>query len=263
MGLQLTFPAEGGAFVFGGSGGAGSAICQMLAEAGTPVAFTYHRGKVRAEATEAEVRSRGQNCAIYQLDGADATAVEAAVNSAAEQFGGLHTVIYAGGPQIDFLPIADVPAHSFRSSIEAEVISVHNLVRAGVPHLRQSGGSFTACVTFAIRRVLDRDGLSAVPKAAIESMVRQVAAEEACHRVRANCVGLGWIDVGLGAAPGVSDNSLREAFGKEAMEALLQIIRLGRPGTGMELASAVLFFASQQASYLTGQTVMADGGATI
>jgi NAD(P)-dependent dehydrogenase (short-subunit alcohol dehydrogenase family) len=92
----------------------------------------------------------------------------------------------------------------------------------------------------------------------VESLVKQLAAEEAARGVRANAVGLGWIDVG---APDI-EQSAHSALGPEGVAQLLAGIRMGQPGTGPELAAAVVFLASQQASYITGQILTVDGGSS-
>jgi NAD(P)-dependent dehydrogenase (short-subunit alcohol dehydrogenase family) len=196
----------------------------------------------------------------YSIDGRDADVVAAMTAQVVETFGGLHTVIVASGPLIDFRPIGDMAPDRWRHYMEADATAIFNVVHATLPHLRASRGSFTACVTFANRRVLDYDGASAVPKAAVESLVKQLAAEEGSRGVRANAVGLGWIEVGVGAAD--TEQSAHPSLGDEGLARLLAGIRLGRPGTGPELAAAVVFLASQQASYITGQIITVDGGST-
>jgi 3-oxoacyl-[acyl-carrier protein] reductase len=260
MAYNLTFPQTGAALVYGGSGGAGSAICEALAQAGTPVAFTYFSGVRRGEATLLRLKEIGVPCQSYALDGRDTQAVAAMTEQVVETFGGLHTVITASGPRIDFMPIGDMPPDRWRHYLEADATATFNVVHATLPHLRASQGSLTACVTFANRRVLDYDGSSAVPNAAVESLVKQLAAEEGPRGVRANAVGLGWIDVGVGAAD--TEQSDHPSFGPEGLAQLRAKIRLGRPGTGPELAAAVVFLASQQASYITGQIVSVDGGSS-
>lgn len=262
MSVELTFPVQGAALVVGGSGGAGSMICQTLARAGTPVAFTYYKGSKRADATLAAIKEIGVACSAHAIDGSDSGAVKKLVGEVVARYGGLHTAIYAAGPLIDFLPVSEAQPEQWLRFMNSDAASVFNLAHATMPHLRKAQGSFTACVTFANRRVLDCDGLSAAPKAAVESLIRQLAAEEGKYGVRANSVGLGWIDVGVGNAQ--TEHSLHTTFGPAALDYLRQIIRLqGRPGTGQEFANAVVFFASQQASYITGQAVMVDGGGSL
>ena len=248
--------------MIGGSGGVGSYICQTLARAGTPVAFTYNKSRKRRDATLAKLKEIGVSCSVHALDGGAAAAVKALVEQTVATYGGLHSVIYAAGPIVDFVPLSEVQPEKWQQFMSSDAGSVFNLVHAAMPHLRKVRGSFTACVTFANRRVLDCDGLSAAPKAAVESMMRQIAAEEGKYGVRANSVGLGWIDAGVGASE--SDHSLRESIGEGAMKHLGDIVYpQNRPGTGQEFANAVVFFASQQASYITGQAIMVDGGGSI
>lgn len=261
MTYELSFPDTGAALVFGGSGGAGAAICEALALAGTPVAFTYFRGARRGEETLQRLKALGVPCQSYQVDGRDTAAVAGMVDQVVQTFGGLHSVITASGPLIDFMPIGDMSPDAFRGYLEGDATAIFNVIHAGLPHLRASGGSVTTCVTFANRRVLDYDGASAVPKAAVESLIKQLAAEEGPRGVRANAVGLGWIEVGVGAAD--TEQSAHAAFGPEGVEKLRAMTRLGRPGTGPELAAAVVFLASRQASYITGQIITVDGGSTV
>lgn len=262
MTFNLTYPTEGAALVVGGSGGVGSVICETLAKAGVPVAFTYNKSGDRAKVTAGKLQALGQEPLFASVDGRDAAATRSFVDAVVKRHGCLHTVVYAGGPLVEFTPLADASEEQWMRFMAADAGGVFNLASAVMPHLRKVGrASFTSCVTFANRRVLDLDGLSAAPKAAVESLVRQIAAEEGKHGVRANSVGLGWIDAGMGTAQ--SDQSLHDTFGQKAMDRLLQSIRLGRPGTAQELANVAVFLASDQASYVTGQAVMVDGGGSL
>lgn len=263
MAFELTFPSQGAALVFGGSGGAGAAICEALARAGCTVAFTYFRGTARAEATLSKLRALGARCSSHTVDARDHAAVQTLARQVAVTYGGIHTAICAAGPSLVFQPVSEVSFEKWRENVDTDLHGVFNMVQATVPHLRQSKGSFTALVTFANRRMLALDGVSAQPKAAVESLIRQVACEEGAYGVRANAVGLGGINVGMGAVGG-GETSIADEFGQDALDFLRSIIRLeGRLGTGEEVANAVTFLASQQASYITGQTVLVDGGAAL
>ncbi len=261
MGLSLTFDKTGAAAIFGGSGGVGAAIARRFAEAGVDVAFTYHKSRARADAVSQTARDLGRKASGYQLDLRDSAATAAVVEQMEADFGGLHTAIYSSGPIIDLRPMAEISPDTFRDFIAQDLLGFYNMSHAIMPHLRKSKGSLVACVSMAIKAFLARDGLSATPKAGVEMLVRQFAGEEGRHGVRANTVALGWIMVGVGDPVGAE--SLVEEFGADELAFWLKRSALGRGGSGEELANIVLFLASKEASYLTGQLLFADGGQTL
>jgi len=262
MGLELTFPSAGAAIVFGGSGGVGGAICKRLASAGVDFAFTYRNNRTAADAIERMGEAEGRRVVSRQLDLIDAAATQRVVDEAAEHFGGVHTVVYSAGPVVDLKPLREIDPDQFRTFLEADLQGFFNIAHASLPHLRAARGSLVACVTMGIKRFLHRDVLSAAPKAGVEMLIRQIAGEEGRAGVRANAIALGWIEVGVGA-PAQGDGSLVDEFGAEEIQFWLKHSALGRGGSGEEVANAVLFLASRQASFVTGQTLCLDGGMTL
>lgn len=255
---------DGAVMVFGGSGGAGSAICRAFADAGCAVALTYYSDGQKAEGVVAELRSKGVAASSHHLDLADAGAVKTVFDAALAEHGSIHTVVYAAGPPFEVIHVCDVTPATFSDIVSVELLGFFHIMHATMPYLRTVAGNVVACVTYANRRVLPNDGQSAAPKAGIESLVRQIAYEEASHGVRANCVALGWLNVGLGAIEANGRSQVQDAIGQEMAEYMANTVPLGRrPGRGEELAAAVLFMASEQASYITGQSLAVDGGATV
>jgi NAD(P)-dependent dehydrogenase (short-subunit alcohol dehydrogenase family) len=100
-----------------------------------------------------------------------------------------------------------------------------------------------------------RDGLSAGPKAAIETLIRGLAAEEGRYGVRANCVGPGMLTDGM-AVGLIADGELHE----DALAAARRNIPLRRFGAAVDVAEAVCFLASERAAYISGQHLAVDGG---
>ena len=251
------FP-DGFAFVAGGSGGIGSAICVALAQEGCDVALSYKGNREAAEAVAASVRDLGRRAHVLQLPLEDAAAVQAAVAAvAALSDHGIHTVVYAAGPYVPLKYLGNVTPEEFRQFMLGDTVAAFNLVSAALPHLRRSRGSIVAVTTTAVERWAPQDGLSAVPKGALARLFAGIAREEGRNGVRANSVALGVIKAGIvdkAMALGEMDDKYFAAFARN--------VPPRRLGTAQEAADAVVFLASARAGYTTGQVLKVDGGYT-
>lgn len=272
MPFNLTVPTEGVTLVFGGSGGAGAAIVRAFVKAGANVAFTYRTNSHKANSIAEELNGNGRQVSCHQLDITNLPSLLEVVDQVVREHGKINAVVYACGPVWNnSLKMCDVPPETFEFLVRTETIGFFNIVHATMPHLRVAGGALVACTTFANQRRFEKDGQSAVPKAGIESLVKQIATEEAVNGVRANVIGLGWFNIGKGAVDktesALDDPNRTNVKGESGLAAakwLSSQIKLGnRPGRGEELASAVLFMASDQASYVTGQLLCVDGGISL
>jgi NAD(P)-dependent dehydrogenase (short-subunit alcohol dehydrogenase family) len=245
----------GAAVVTGGSGGIGAAICRLLSERGSDVALTYHRNAHAAEAVVGDVERVGRRGNAWPLDMTDAGATAAFVQSVADEFGGIHTLVHAAGPHVPQIHLSRVEPARFRQQIEAEVVAFFNLLQPALPHLRHTQGCLVAVTTAATRRYPVRDGLSAGPKGAIEALVRAVAAEEGRYGVRANCVGPGMLTDGMAQRLMASGD-----LDDEALAVTRRNIALRRFGDAADIAEAVCFLASDRADFISGQMLDVDGG---
>jgi NAD(P)-dependent dehydrogenase (short-subunit alcohol dehydrogenase family) len=252
-GFRLTFP-PGAALIVGGTGALGRAIVIGFASAGSDIAFTYRHKGEKVDDTISLAAEHGRRVEAFEHDLRHPQTAAATVGLAFGRLGQVHSIVSAAGPDIPVSYTSEVSLSQWIDAIATDVHGFFSLVQAAIPHLRRiGGGSITAITTAATRRYPPKDVLSAAPKAAVESVIRAVAREEGRFGIRANAVAPGWVDAGLGAR-------MVEREHNSDKSGLNASIPLRRFGTAEEIAAAVLFLASSQASYVTGQVLAVDGG---
>ena len=185
----------------------------------------------------------------------DAGAVVAQV---VETYGGLHTLVYAAGPHIPMAHLSTVSPATMAAQLAADAAGFFAVVQPALPALREAQGSVVAITTAATARFPVRDGLSSAPKAAVEAMVRALAAEEGRFGVRVNAVGPGMLTDGM-AARLIASGELSD----EALAITRGNIPLRRFGNASDIAEAVCFLASERAGFISGQKLDVDGGYSV
>ena len=246
---------RGCCLVFGGSGAIGAAVCETMAAAGNAVYLTYLSNQAAAQALAARLSAGGARVAIAQCDLRNRGDVETVFAAATARFGAPVSVIFASGPRVPQMYLGATPAVEFDAAMDADVRGFFNLAQVALPVLRANGGgSIVALSTMAVSRSPPKDGLSAIPKAAVEMMCRVIAREEGRFGIRANCVAPGFVLAGLGK------QYMDELYSPEVWEKQKQQVALRRFAEAAEIAEVVGFLASLKASYVTGQTLVVDGG---
>lgn len=252
---ESRFP-QGAALIFGASGGIGGEIARVLACDGADLALVYNNNSDAAQAVASEARAGGCNASTYQCDARNADAMAATVAAAAREHGRIHTLVWAAGPLVDQLYLAETPMDAWRNAFEIETFGVINSVTALLPHMREhGGGSVVHLGSAGHHRFPDRDGLSVVPKAANESFLQGIAREEGRFGIRANSVTVGVIDAGMFKEL-MAKGAFPEGWAEETQKALC----LKRWGQPEEIGYAVSFLASDRAAYVTGQIINVAGG---
>ncbi|MER7608955.1 3-oxoacyl-ACP reductase family protein [Nocardioides sp. NPDC127503] len=233
--------------VTGGSRGIGAAIVRRLAADGAQVAFTYAASKDRAEELAAQVTAAGGQALAIEADNADPKAVQAAVARTVAEFGGLDILVNNAGAAV-MLPVADLPLAAFDRMIAVNVRGAFTAVQAAVPHLGDGGRIIMIGSVNAHRAPYP--GLSgySASKAAVAGLTRALARELGPRGITVNNI-----------QAGPTDTDMNPADGRFA-DMLHRIMPLGRHAEPADIASAVAYLASPEASFVTGTNWDVDGG---
>ena len=253
--MASDFPA-GATIVFGGSGGIGRGVALEFAHAGSAVAVCYRSKQDVAEATAQAIRATGVAASTHQLDVRDPAAVQRAVTEAITAHGRLHTMVWGAGPLVGQDRIADWGLDQHRDAMEIEAFGFFHAVQALIPHMRATGGgSFVHLGSAGHDWFPKLDGLSVVPKASNEALIKGIAKEEGVHEIRANSVLVGVIDAGM-----FHELSAQGAFDQAWIDETRKLLALKRWGKAEDVGAAAVFLASNRASYVTGQVISVSGG---
>lgn len=234
------------AIVTGASRGIGLAIAEALLAGGANVVLTSRR----QEAADAAAASLGSERAVgYGAHATDEEAARACIDFAIAEFGGLDVLVNNAGTNPAFGPLVDQDHARFAKTMDvnlwAPILWTGLAWRAA---MRERGGAVINTASTGGLAVDGDLGVYNASKAALIHLTRQLAIELA-PRVRVNAV-----------APGVVRTRLAEALWKEHEDQVAGTTPLGRIGEPADVGSAVAFLASDAAGWITGETLVVDGG---
>ena len=240
--------------IVGGSGGIGSLCAKEFANAGAKVAITYYKNEQAALDIANEIN---KGVEIFQLDNKKPDSVNAVMDELIHKFGSINTVVNAAGFDIPQKFISEIDIDLWKSVMDADVNGFFNLVKSGLPHLRESEGSMVFISSAGLFKYPPGDVLSVAPKATIEHLLKGIAKEEGKNGVRANSIALGVIDTGIFHRLREENNTF---FDDAWHESVLNTLALKRFGYPEEVAHTAVFLASSKAGYITGHCLPVDGG---
>ncbi|ABL68308.1 SDR family NAD(P)-dependent oxidoreductase [Paracoccus denitrificans] len=244
------------ALVSGGGGGIGSEAGRIFCEEGASVVLVDLSGEA-VEAAAERIRSAvpGANVRPFAADlGIEAAAYEAA-DKAIEAFGGIDIVVNNVGIR-RYDALADATWDMWEDIIRVNLLSYASLTRAALPSMRERGEGSVVNVS-SCHAVLGRKGMGAydASKAAVLGFTRTLAWEEAPHGIRANAICPGYT-----LTPFHVTRAEQAGKSRDELAAFEPPCVLGRWAEPKEMAYPLLWLASDEASYVTGATLMVDGG---
>ncbi len=240
------------ALVTGAGSGIGRAAALLLGERGAAVVAADLDAGAAARTVE-ELGRSGAPAAACACDVRRRDEVAAAVGLACQRFGRLDVAIHCAGV-LHVAPLDQTTEEDWNRVLAVNLTGAFLVTQAAMAAMRETGGG--AIVHVASRmalRVKEHHGAYAAAKAGILQLTQMAALEGAPHGIRVNCVCPGFIDTPM----------TRGAYLEADFEGWRRVCPLGRPGRPDEVARAMLFLASDEASFITGVALPVDGGRTI
>lgn len=237
------------ALITGSSRGIGHAIAAELAREGWPVCINYLTHAQEAEDLAQALRQEGHPAIAVQADVADRAQVRRMVRLCEHQLGPVELLVNNAGISVSGL-FQDMDDDGWDRMLAVNLTGARNACMEVLPHMiSEKRGCIVNISSIWGLRGASCEVAYACTKAAIVGLTRSLAAEVAPSGIRVNCV-----------APGCIDTDMVKMLGDETRSMLIDETPLGRLGTPEDIAHAVAFFASEKASFLTGQVLTADGG---
>jgi 2-hydroxycyclohexanecarboxyl-CoA dehydrogenase len=242
------------AIVTGAASGLGRGIAQALAAEGARVAVV-DLNEAGAEETVEVVTKAGGEAAAWRADISDKARIDAVVGEVAARWGGVHILVNNAG--LDKVgPFVQSPESDWdlilRVNLKGPIVCTRAVLDVMI---KQGGGKIVNIASDAGRVGSTGEAVYSAAKGGIIAFTKTIAREMARHRINVNCV-----------CPGPSDTPLfaEVAAGNPKLaESLKRVIPFGRLGTPEDLAPAVVFFASDESAFVTGQTLSVSGGLTM
>ncbi len=237
------------ALVTGGSRGLGPAICEELAREGAHVIVGYRRREREAAKVVAAIESAGGRCEASALDVRDPKSVAAAVDGVLERHDRIDVLVCSAGVHHDGW-LATMPNDAWDDVLRTNLDGTMYCARAVLrPMMARRSGSIVAVASVAGLRASPGQTNYAASKGGVLAFVSSLAAEVATHDVRVNAV-----------VPGAFAAGMAAKVSPDVKKRMIDRIPMGRAGEPRELARAIAFLASDDASYVTGQSLVVDGG---
>lgn len=239
------------ALVTGASRGIGRAIAVAYAQAGADVAILARNGDLLAEVAE-EITGHGRQATVAVADVLDPDATRSAVSGAIGELGGLDVLVNNAGGNSFSTPVAQMRMSGWDKTMRLNLDSIMHITQEALPALGEGkSGSIINVSSVAGLRGAPTMAHYGAAKAALISLTQTLAIETAWMGVRVNALVPGWIETDL-------TDFLRSS--KEAEQGTLSRVPMQRWGTVEEIAEPAIFLASDASSFMTGQSLIVDGG---
>jgi 3-oxoacyl-[acyl-carrier protein] reductase len=235
--------------VTGGSRGIGRASAEALASRGAHVVIGYAGNEAAARAAAEACVACGGKAEVVQFDVADSALAEAAVSDVAKRLGRLDVLVLSAGISIDGL-LLRLKDEDFDRVLSVNLKGAVACARAAIKTMMRAKHGRVIFMSSVVGETGNVGQTAyAASKAGLLGAAKSLAREYASRNITVNAV-----------APGYIETDMTHGLPEEAKKAMLGQVPLGRPGTAADVAAAVVFLASDEASYVTGHTLRVNGG---
>lgn len=240
------------ALVTGSSRGLGRGIALALGRAGAKVCLNYLNNSEAAEGTLTKLREEGIHAAMFRADASDKEQVESMIEAIEEKFGSLDILVPNATPDQPQKPIEEYDADFYRQMYDFFVVSPFHLAKAVLPGMKKrKSGRIINITSEVFHSSVPEFSAYVAAKGGQIGWSRSMASELASFGITVNTVAPGWIPT-----------ERHENDSEEVKNEYLKTIPLGRWGTPEDVGNAVVYYSSDEASFVTGQTLCVNGGRT-
>jgi len=239
------------AIVTGASKGIGASIAQHLAADGAAVVVNYASSKDGAERVVSEITGKGGRAIAVQANVARQADVDRLFAETKRAFGRLDILVNNAGIY-EWLPLEQVTDAHFHRHFDLNVLGVLLASKAAVQQFGAAGGSIINISSLASTAGLAGSSVYSATKAAVDSLTRTLAAELGPRNIRVNAINPGMVDTEGARSGGFTEGDIRKEIESRTP--------LGRIGQPRDIAPAAVFLASDDAAWITGETLLIAGG---
>jgi 3-oxoacyl-[acyl-carrier protein] reductase len=238
------------ALITGGSRGIGAGVARRFAVAGCKIAVGYQSRGDAAEKLAAEIAGLGGECLPVQADITDPAAVARMIDAIITRFSRIDMLVNCAGIA-PYVPLGEMDAPHVRAMFDANVLGVVLVTQAVLPHLPSPGGRIVNFSSALAYRPIPRSSIYSASKAAVVALTHAWAKELGPKGITVNAV-----------APGVIETDMTSKILEERGPGIVASTPLARIGQPEDIAGLALFLCSAEAGWITGRTIVADGGVT-
>src|SRR5438876_10115829 len=239
------------AVVTGASKGIGASIAKEFAEAGASVLVNYVSAKQDADRVVDEISKRGGKAIAIQGNVAKKVDVERLFTEGEKAFGKIDIVVNNAGVY-EFVPLEEVTEQQFHRMFDTNVLGMLLTTQEALKHFNSEGGSNINIGSLASSLTPPTAVVYNATKGAVDAITRTLAKELGQRKIRVNSINPGMVITEGSVAGGYTEGDMRKMFESQTP--------LGRVGEPKDIAPAAVFFASDESSWVTGETLLIAGG---